>query len=419
MAYERLIKLYKPDNTAATDIYPGGVITDALRGCRFELAMRGGCMGGQLVLPGTIRDPLIIPRGYIVRYYFDDDATAGYSGAPSWATASLLYTGFVSANARRLADGSHVYELAGYWSLLDGVAITGDLRLGELNATATSPEGVIEYLIDTYIAPQTDITKGTMTASGVTVQDVDAGEQSDMLRVIEQMELIASSGGDYYTTYADQYGRMHFEPVDLDNVQATYTIGLDATSSSEERQNRNLANNAKVIGGAASDVYSDATSIATYGRARRQNLPAPELMTTDDMDTFAAGYFVKYGAPALAVKDLARVHPDDELPPLPWAGVATYQDTARGELLTEKIFRVGVSFDEVLEYTIELGDDRDSPTSRYAPSPMRDLMQHINPPVQGTTGEAAPPTETIYVIPIHRHIDHRSGGANPGFGSSM
>lgn len=422
MAYERLIKLFTSADALATSIYPDGVISDAIQGARFELAVRGGCMGGQLVLPGTVRNALKIPRDYIVRFYYDDDSTPAYSGAPSWATASLAYTGHVAGGtAKKLADNQHVYELTGYWDRLSRVKITAAASFGTTHGEGETPSEIISALLSTYITPATGITAGTITTSTATVEDLAIDETTDVLRLIEELELMASSDGQWWTAYVDQFGRFHFEPVSdaTADLQAIYTVGVDAISSSEEQQTRNAANHALVVGGGVSAVHEDVTSVTAYGRARRQTLQVPELQSETDLETFATGYFAKYGAPPLAVHDLRRVHPDGDRPPLPWAGYAQYTDPSRGDILTEKLFRVSVSFDEVFDYTVDLGEPSDVPASRYSPSPLRDYLDNAFPPGGGIDGGGGTDPTPTTAIPIHGHLTIYDGGAAAGFGAGL
>lgn len=363
MAIDRRIFAYKSDGTTIIDNSPNGDgrIDSVCTQCEFSLGARQGCLGGRLRLTGNFRTPPRLKAGDHVKIY-------------NWPL--LIYSGKVTGYAKRLESGGHEHELRGAYNII------GTSLMEQINLTDQSPESLVQTIYDSYLSSLNGVESLTKAVSGVTVNRMFYEKTEGALLLIEQLELLAGSGGGYWVSGIDPAGQLYFQPISTSSgdVQLTATVALDAIRAHEKQSKSNIANRVAVRGGRILDEgtisdsirgltahwrFDHAASIAKWGASKRYRISTPLVFMKADQQLMADGYFNRYADRSRDFDGLKVNVTNANTIPFPWAGQFKFVDAAQG--ISEQVYayRVDVDFNLTAALRIHVGTD---PNESFSPS---------------------------------------------------
>ncbi len=251
-----------------------------------------------------------------------------------------------------------------------------------------SPESIIEWLLDATDGPG-QITQtlgvtyeaGDIEASGVTVSEYIVDANADIYQVIEDLELLARSGGEYYVAGIDADKHFYFHSVSTAaaDLQSAFAVGAASAaapdSGDEETRGADVANSLVIVGGMmparglmAKKSFSDSASVAAYGASKTYRRIVPGLRNEADMEKWAAGFFQAYANPVTTIGGLSRALGDDEAFPLPWLGEIKLSDSATGLVAQGPAPQIDIEFGPVVDIRASIGRDEIAAAgSVYAP----------------------------------------------------
>lgn len=386
-AYSPIVKILESDGVSASASFPSGIIPTGLWcASQFALRSRKGCAGGQLVLPGHVRNPTKGSGRQFVRFYHSSGAA--------------IYTGRIEAVGRTIDGSQHTYDLRSPWADLEGASTYERVVLGTDGDEAgidTIAE-IVNWYITNRIEPTMPYAAGNIAACTQVVSKfvIEADMSPDI--VFEALANMAGGADGQIWVYGiDPNLEIYFQPLDPDGDTVDYEIGTLANPlpSGDEKVNGKYIGNRLIVSGGV-DTAADSSeramrrhypkaagssalwtaSQATYGQKKPRIAAVGMLSRETDFDLFAEGWAGLYANPGIRVQSTWKEHMS-AVPAFPWETMAMYKDVSRGTLGgPEMISQMDFEFGDGLISQATLGNDSDQKgASKYAPGDDRDYVQ--------------------------------------------
>ena len=337
-------------------------ISDKIEGIRWDYNRIGGCGNFSFSVAERYCREIAIGLNFNVKIYRLNPSTRNFD---------LWYQGRIENKRSRIRgiEEEISVEGMGYQSQLADIDVDADY-------TSKTIEFIVDDIMDTYVTPNTNITKGTISATGFTADSLKFN--TDALKAIQ--------------TCADIVGTREWG-VDKDRnftfqaksttVNQVYSVGGKLTDLEIDYDSKELVNRIIVVGGDVSGspftrVANDTNSQSKWGR-RDHRIQNSAIVTNAVADQYATAIF----ADRSDIKRRSKVKIVDEAQfesniPLGTFQVLTDTDTFGTRRFGEGLFNEVQAFDiERIKYRLNRYGDLtlDIQLERPAPTEFEKLAQ--------------------------------------------
>jgi len=252
-------------------------VQDKINSLRWEYNRIGGCGAFSFNVQKRFCREIEFGTNFNVKIYRKNLTTGDYD---------LWYQGRIENKVANVKGQKEEITIKGmgYQSVLSDIYVDTDY-------SSKTVEYIVDDIIDTDVVPNTDITKGTISATGFTADTYEVN--TDAMSAIQSLSDLAGTREWGVDENREFYFKARSSTVGFVYPFGRKVLGFSTDSSYKEMVNRVIVTGGDVAGSPFSRIVNDTSSQTKYGR-RDKTIQNSAIVTNDVADQFGNALLTEY-----------------------------------------------------------------------------------------------------------------------------